>query len=104
MKIERYMTRGIQQRMPLELQIVLWELQAQIRCEQARIDYLQVYELKIIEDNNRREQVVLHSSEQPEYEKIHHFQVEEPIIGKVFIIEEVEKDKMREAMMFAHEY
>ena len=103
MKIERYMTKGIQERIPLELQILLWKLQTQIRYKQTRIDYLQIYELNI-EKNNRREQVILHRSEQSQYERLHHFQIEESLIGKIFIIEEVEGNKTREIMLFAEEY
>ena len=40
----------------------------------------------------------------PKYEKLHHFQIEEPIVGKVFIIEEEERDRIKEIMMLASEY
>lgn len=57
MKIERYKTIGVQMEIPSELQVLLWKLQEEIRCKQTRIDYLQVYELKIIERKDGREQV-----------------------------------------------
>lgn len=104
MKIERYKTIGVQMEIPSELQVLLWKLQEEIRCKQTRIDYLQVYELKIIERKDGREQVVLHRSEYPNYEKLHHFQIGEPIVGKVFIIEEEERDRIKEIMMLASEY
>ena len=38
-KIERYMTRGIQADIPMEIQIFLWNLQTEIRKNSKEIDY-----------------------------------------------------------------
>lgn len=99
-KIERYMTRGIQANIPLEIQLFLWEFQTEIRKNNKEIDYLQIYDLTIEEE----QQKIKHTSEEPEYEKEYVIQVEEPITAKIFIIEDDYGDKFVETMLLAEEY
>ena len=99
-KIERYMTRGIQADVPMEIQLFLWELQTGIRKSNKEIDYLQVYDL-IIEEGQQK---IRHTSEEPEYEKEYVIQVEEPMIAKIYIIEDDYGDKLVETMLLAEEY
>lgn len=99
-KIERYMTRGIQADVPMEIQLFLWELQTEIRKNSKEIDYLQVYDLEVKEGRQK----VRHTSEEPEYEKEYVIQIEEPMIAKIFIIEDDYGDKLVEIMLLAEEY
>lgn len=104
MNIERYMTKGIQERIPLELQMVLWELQTKIRCEQTKIDYLQVYELKINKGKEEGSQFVIHRTQEPRYKVNYSIQIKVPIEDKIFIIEDCYEDKIVETMLLAEEY
>jgi len=99
-KIERYMTRGIQADIPMEIQLFLWNLQTEIRKNSKEIDYLQVYDLEI-ENGNQK---VRHSSEEPEYEKEYVIQVEEPVTAKIFIVEDDFSTYLVETMLLAEEY
>lgn len=99
-KIERYMTRGIQVNVPLEVQLYLWELQTEIRKNNKEIDYLQVYDLTIQEG----QQKIRHTSEEPEYKNEYVVQVERPITAKIFMIEDDYGDKLVETMLLAEEY
>ena len=99
-KIERYMTRGIQANVPMEIQLFLWELQMAIRKNSKEIDYLQVYRLKAEEGKQR----IIHTSEEPEYKKEYVIQVEEPVTTKIYIIEDDYGDKLVETMLLAEEY
>ena len=99
-KIERYMTRGIQANVPMEIQLFLWELQMAIRKNSKEIDYLQVYRLKMEEGKQR----IIHTSEEPEYKKEYVIQVEEPVTTKIYIIEDDYGDKLVETMLLAEEY
>lgn len=38
--IQRYMTKGIQETLPIQLQFFLWELQMNLRATKKDIDYL----------------------------------------------------------------
>ena len=99
-KIERYMTRGIQANVPLEIQLFLWAFQTKIRKNNKEIDYLQVYDLTIEGEQEK----IKHTSEEPGYEKEYAIRVEEPITAKIFIIEDDYGDKFVETMLLAEEY
>ncbi len=99
-KIERYMTRGIQADVPMEIQLFLWELQTEIRKNGKEMDYLQVYDLEV-ENGNQK---IIHTSEEPAYEKEYVIQVGEPVVAKIFIIEDDYGDKLVETMLLAEEY
>ena len=51
MKIERLITKGIQQKIPIEVQILLWNMQDKLRKQQKEIDYLQIYRLETVQQN-----------------------------------------------------
>lgn len=99
-RIERYMTRGIQTDIPMEIQLFVWGLQTEIRQNNKEIDYLQVYKLTV----EGEKQKIKHTSEEPEYEKEYVVQVEEPITAKIYIIEDDYGDKLVETMLLSKEY
>lgn len=90
---EKYLTQGVNERIPLWLQLVMWRMIAEIPTEK---DYLQVFRLK--EENG--EQTIIHSQEQPEYSCTVTFKFSKPITEKVFVID----DGDHCTMLLAEEY
>ena len=88
-----YVTRGVSDKIPLPLQIIMWELIEDLPVDK---DGLQVFSLS--EENGR--QVLKHSQEVPEYEKEYILDIEEPITEKIFVID----DGTHSTMLLASEY
>ena len=88
-----YVTRGVSDKIPLPLQIIMWEL---IKDLPVDTDSLQVFSLS--EENGR--QVLKHSQEVPEYEKEYILDMEEVITEKIFVID----DETHSTMLLASEY
>ncbi len=98
---QRYMTRGVEKRLPLELQMLLWNMIDELKIQYKDLDYLQVFEL-YIEDFNEdvRIQGIIHKQEIPQYEKEYKVTVDNPVNLKVFVID----DKTHCTMLLAEEY
>ena len=60
---ERYLTRGISNEIPFEIQLLLWSMIDEIRIKK---DYLQVCEIEPIKDNLLK---IEHRQEVPKYKK-----------------------------------
>ena len=90
----RYCTRGISETVPLLTQIVLWDLIDSM--EAAEKDYLQVFQLT----TDGTTQHIIHSQEQPPYERKLEFCTDEPITAKIFVID----DETHTTMLLAEEY
>ena len=90
---ERYLTRGVDAEIPLELQILMW--QAVDEMPEPK-DYLQVFNLS--EENGL--QVIQHISEQPEFEMTYITQTDKPVTQKIYIIDDGEHC----TMLLAEEY
>jgi len=104
MKIQRYMTKGIQETIPVELQFFLWELQVTLRATQKDIDYLQIYSLSPIRKHSKTIQVVQHEAEQPKYDTTHYIELKQCIEDKIYIITDIYEDHLVETMLLATEY
>ncbi len=89
----RYLTRGVDAEIPLELQILMW--QAVDEMPEPK-DYLQVFNLS--EENGL--QVIQHISEQPEFEMTYITQTDKPVTQKIYIIDDGEHC----TMLLAEEY
>ena len=90
---DKYLTRGIQSDIPIELQIFMW------RCIDSMPepkDYLQVFRLS----SSDGKQKIIHEQEQPEYKKEYTLNVETPITTKVYVID----DGDHSTMLLAEEY
>ena len=98
----RYITRGINQELPMELTIFLWSRIDALKLDSdGDMDYLQVFELKEITDPEvKANQLVIHRTEQPEYLRTHAITVAEPITEKVYVIDSEEYC----TMLLASEY
>lgn len=93
-KNQRYATRGIANTVPLVTQIVLWDCIDSMKVE--RKDYLQVFNL-IASGTNQQ---VMHSQEEPAYKRTFTFPADEPIMAKIFVID----DGTHSTMLLAEEY
>lgn len=90
---QRYLTKGVQSEIPIELQIFMWECVDKLPEER---DYFQVFRL----ENFNGIQKITHVSEQPEYHMEYLIPTENPITTKVYIID---SDKYS-TMLLASEY
>ena len=89
----RYLTRGVDAKIPLYLQMFLW---AAVDNMPQPKDYLQVFRLS--EKNGL--QIVHHTSEQPQFEMTYIVVAEKLVTAKVYIIDDGEHC----TMLLAEEY
>lgn len=92
----RYLTKGINEEVPLNLQILLWSMIDTLLIEK---DYLQVFKIKIINKNANLIEIV-HMQEQPEYKKIIQAVAKVEREMKIYVIDDGENT----TMLFAEEY
>ena len=85
----RYLTRGVDAEIPIALQVMMWQAVDQIPEPK---DYLQVFRLS--------EEIVHHTSEQPQFEMTYIVEAEKPVTAKVYIIDDGEHC----TMLLAEEY
>ena len=98
----RYMTKGISEGLPIEIQILLWGMTDRLRVVK-ELDYLQVFELETIGDREKGVlvQVITHSQEQPKYSRTYYIPMAgNGATGKVYIIDDGE----HATMLWADEY
>lgn len=90
----RYLTRGVDSEIPLEIQIFMWEV---IDRMPEPKDYLQVF--RLTEQNGL--QVIHHTSEQPEYSMTYILPtLTKAVTAKVYVIDDGEHC----TMLLAEEY
>lgn len=90
----RYLTRGVNSEIPLEIQTFMWE--AIDKMPESK-DYLQVFRLSV--ENGL--QVIHHTSEQPEYEMTYILPtVTKSVTAKIYVIDDGEHC----TMLLAEEY
>ena len=97
---DKYITRGVNESIPIELQLFIWEAIANLPAPK---DYFQVFDMKI--ENGM--QVIHHYSEEPEYDKTYILAVvERPITAKIYVIDDYyeDEDKHISTMLLAEEY
>ena len=90
---KRFLTRGVQAEIPVELQLFLWHCIDQLPEER---DYFQVFKL----DVSNGKQHIHHFSEQPEYSKEHTIDLANPVNQKVYVIDDINHS----TMLLAEEY
>ena len=90
----RYITKGINEELPLSIQILLWSLVDSLLIEK---DYLQIFTIKIIRGNLLE---ITHSQEKPVYTKTIQAVGAIDRNMKVYIIDDGEYS----TMLFAEEY
>ena len=90
----RYITKGINEELPLSIQILLWSLVDSLLIEK---DYLQIFTIKIIRGNLLE---ITHSQEKPVYTQTIQTIGDIDRNMKVYIIDDGEYS----TMLFAEEY
>lgn len=90
---QRYLTKGIDNAIPLKLQLFMWSCIDRLPPER---DYLQVFKLSQVGGLQR----ISHSSEQPQYHMEHLIPSDNPITAKVYIID----SDTYSTMLLAEEY
>ena len=84
---QRYLTCGVDNTIPLELQLFLWECVDRLPEPK---DYLQVFELSPSDTM----QSIIHSSEEPEYRQVYMIPSDKPIAEKLYIIDDGDQSTM----------
>ena len=90
---KRFLTRGVQAEIPIELQLFLWNCIDQLPKER---DYFQVFKL----DVSIGKQHFYHFSEQPEYGQDYMIALANPVNQKVYVIDDTDHS----TMLLAEEY
>ena len=90
---KRYLSRGVADTVPIELQLFMWACIDQLPEPR---DYLQIFDLEQVGDM----QSIAHRSEQPEYRKVYLLPSEKPITEKIYAID----DNACSTMILASEY
>jgi len=94
LKNKRYVTRGINNAVPLLTQLFLWQCIDTLDCPK---DYLHVFKCSVYD----RKQKIIHIQEQPEYTKEYLFNTDTPLfVGKIFSID----DGGHSTMLLSEEY
>lgn len=93
---KRYMTCGVVSEIPLDIQLILWELIDKLKIK-IKLDYLQIFEL---ERKNENTQYIKHIQEVPSYKNEITFRYDAPVNKKIYVID----DKTHSTMLLSEEY
>jgi len=99
-KTKRYVTRAIAEELHMEIAIILWQLIDRLNDQEIELDYLQVFELSVSEDNQL---AITHRQEVPVRRETWIIPLEEaePITRTVWCIHNGEEGQM---MLFPQDY
>lgn len=97
---DKYMTTGIQQNIPLELQLFMWNCINTLRNQSMQLDYLQVFELTKEKRDNIFFQKIIHKQENPHYEISYRLFPKEIVCKKIFVID----NNKYSTMLLSEEY
>lgn len=96
----RYITRGVENKIPLDLQIFMWQLIEELKDTVEEVDYLQIFNIAVVDEIENKVRII-HSQEVPEYKKIWIVNASEPCDSeKIFVID----DNTHSTMLLAEEY
>ena len=79
-KSPRYLTRGVSDTIPLQLQMFIWNCIDRLPDD---CDYLQIFRLKPFGGMQQIE----HTAEEPAHRKIYLFPTDNPITEKIYVID-----------------
>lgn len=94
------MTRGIAAEIGLEIQLFLWSMIDRRKERNVELDYFQIFEMSVENENGVKIQKVIHRQERPNIKDIYYISVETPINGKIWVIDSDDYS----TMMFPSEY
>jgi len=90
---QKFITRGVEENIPIPLQMLMWEMILALPVDK---DYLQVFSLSEKDGKQR----IIHTQEEPEYEKEYVLNITPITTGKVFVID----DNTHSTMLMNYEY
>jgi len=90
---QKFITRGVAENIPIPLQMLMWEMIHNLPVDK---DYLQVFSLSEKDGKQR----IIHTQEEPEYEKEYVLNITPITTGKVFVID----DNTHSTMLMNYEY
>ncbi len=97
----RYVTRGISNTIPLNVQVALWGAVDKLVSSGIDVDYLQVFKLESKVVGNSQHLLITHSQEIPEYKEQYVVaDFTSTLNCKVFVID----DETHSTMLLAEEY
>jgi len=97
---KRYLTKGIAEELPLELQIYIWGMIDKVKKD-IKLDYLQVFKLEAVKREGVLVQQITHTQEIPYYKNSVVVRIETPINNrKIFCIDDISHS----TMLFSEEY
>ena len=98
---QRYLTRNIADKIEPLIQMYLWELINERKYKGEEVDYFQIFELSVEEQEGKVTQKIVHRQEEPEYLGVHYLNsIREPITCKIWAIDSGEYW----TMLFPEEY
>lgn len=105
-KGDKYITRGIQVQVGLDIQIVLWGMIEELnQRKEIEMDYLQLFRLKPKDIEGTMAQEIEHSQEVPPYKNTVLLKIDNVIEATIFVIEEAhENGQVYRTMMLSSEY
>lgn len=94
-----YMTRGFQNTIPIETQLILFHMIDSIKNTH-KVDYLQAFTLTVEKRGHLNLQKIVQSQEQPTWSKTVYYPLENLVTAKVFVID----DEDHHTFLLADEY
>ncbi len=89
-KDKRYITRGVNEKLPIDLQLLIWKCIDDRVEDKQEVDYLQVFRFSIEKCGNLK---VIHTQEVPQYKKSYQIEAKEEYFVldnvTVFVIDDV---------------
>lgn len=96
----RYITRGISEELPLELQMVLWGIIDDHIKTTKTVDYLQIFQMS----KNSMNLEITHTQEEPKHNKTYLYPMKESyqdiINRKIYVIDDIDHS----TMLWSNEY
>jgi len=102
--INRFITAGVNNKIDLPLQLLIWGLSKSLPCEE---DYLQVFKLESGSENGRMVQNITQKQEQPDYQRSFSFICDNPVNSRLFLIrdgDDGDETDIIETLLLAEEY
>lgn len=97
---DRYISKGINENLPVEVIILLWDLIEDKRKDTRPMDYLQIFELQGLVENGKKLLKITHRQEVPPYKKEYKLKHFIELSGKIYVIDDVD----HVTMLWANEY
>lgn len=98
----RYMTKRVSEEVSAELQWLIWDILDSFvnNREPDGVDYLQIFRLSVASIDSINTQRVIHSQEQPQFQEMAIFEVDQPMEATLYAYGE----KDHTTLMFSEDY